>query len=429
MTGPQGPQGVQGIQGVPGAQGPQGPAGAQGPQGTAGNPGTNGVGITSTINNGNGTYTFNYSDGSSFTTSNLTGPQGPAGLGGTDSQTLSISGNNLSISNGNTVVLPSSTNHNTLDMAYDQGGAGAGRIITADAGAVQINNSGSNTTGLQVNSSITNSKAIEANQSGSGVAIRATSTLASNGFAAIQAETNSTSNTNSAILGQTTGAAYGVSGQVASTATATAGVYGNNLRTNGGHGVYGFGFNGVVGQTNYSQGYGVYGYNTNSLGSLGDGIGVYGLGFHGVYGQTTDVTNGWSGYFTADLGVDGTGYALGGWVNASDQRLKTNVVKIESALEKIAKLNGTHYTITTKRKVDGKVITESKQQYGVIAQEVEKVFPEMIHEKAIFKNAGDDTVYKTVEYTQLVPVLIEAIKELKLEVENLKKEVETLKNN
>ncbi len=72
-------QGAQGPTGMTGATGPQGPQGIPGPAGTNGQ---NGVGISSTINNGNGTYTFNYTDGSSFTTSNLTGPQGATGLTG-----------------------------------------------------------------------------------------------------------------------------------------------------------------------------------------------------------------------------------------------------------------------------------------------------------------------------------------------------------
>lgn len=76
LTGPQGPQGIAGPQGV---QGPQGLQGAQGPQGVAGPAGN---GITSTVDNFNGTYTFNYSDGSSFTTANLIGPQGPQGVQG-----------------------------------------------------------------------------------------------------------------------------------------------------------------------------------------------------------------------------------------------------------------------------------------------------------------------------------------------------------
>ena len=78
-TGPIGPQGEQGI------QGPQGPTGSQGPQGATGNDGVNGSdgnGITSTIDNGDGTFTFNFDDGTTFTTSDLTGPTGATGATG-----------------------------------------------------------------------------------------------------------------------------------------------------------------------------------------------------------------------------------------------------------------------------------------------------------------------------------------------------------
>jgi hypothetical protein len=312
-----------------------------------------------------------------------------------------------------------------MDQAYDFGGAGAGRLITADAGAVEITNSGASSTGFRVNTSGTSSNGVYANLTGTGVALRAESTNAANTFAAVQANTNSSSASNSAVLGNNSGAGYGVSGQIPSTATGVAAVYGNNLRTTAGHGVYGQGFNGVVGQTNYGAGYGLYGSNA---GATGLGIGTYGYGFNGVYGQTTDVTNGWAGYFTADLGVDGTGWSIGGWMTASDRRLKSNIVKIENPLEKLMHLEGTHYTITTRAKgPNGEIVTNSKEQFGVIAQDLEKVFPEMVKEKAIFSNSGDDTVYKTVDYMQLVPVLIEAVKELNTEVENLKKEIEELK--
>ena len=85
LTGPQGPagndgatgpQGIQGLAGNDGAQGLQGPAGIDGINGA------NGIGIASTTDNGNGTFTFNYTDGSSFTTSNLTGPTGLTGPAG-----------------------------------------------------------------------------------------------------------------------------------------------------------------------------------------------------------------------------------------------------------------------------------------------------------------------------------------------------------
>lgn len=93
-------------------------------------------------------------------------------------------------------------------------------------------------------------------------------------------------------------------------------------------------------------------------------------------------------------------------------------------------LNGRHYTISTKSKnIEGQITEKSKEQYGVIAQEIEAVFPEMVSEKAIFMNSGDETLYKTVDYNQLVPVLLEAIKELNNKVNALEKEVETLKSD
>jgi hypothetical protein len=338
---------------------------------------------------------------------------------------LSLSGQTLTISGGNSVTLPSgSGGSSTLDQAYDQGGPGAGRTITADAGSVRINNSGTNTTGLEVNSSVANSTAVLANVSGNGVGVRAESTNAANTFASIQANTNSSGATNSAILGNNTGAGYGVSGQIPASGTGAAAVYGNNLRVDGGHGVSGIGFNGVVGETNYGDGYGIYGRNN---GTIGFSIGTYGTGVYGVFGETTDPFGGWAGFFTYDIGTDGTGYSAGGgWVNLSDRRLKSNIVPIKGALEKLSLLQGTHYTITTKSKRPGsEITTTAREQYGVIAQDVEAVFPEMIKEKQLFKNAGDDTMYKSVDYIQLIPVLIEAVKELNAEVEQLKKELES----
>ncbi|MFD2603132.1 beta strand repeat-containing protein, partial [Flavobacterium suzhouense] len=76
LTGPQGATGTQGIQGPQGATGNDGVAGPQGATGA------DGKGIATTVDNGNGTFTINYTDGTSFTTSNLTGPQGATGTQG-----------------------------------------------------------------------------------------------------------------------------------------------------------------------------------------------------------------------------------------------------------------------------------------------------------------------------------------------------------
>jgi hypothetical protein len=451
-NGAAGPAGATGATGPAGATGATGATGAQGPQGVQGLPGADQqtlsiTGNTLAISGGNsvtvdGSVSNEYQ---TLTLGTVTSGNVPVILSGTTAggaatqvtvdasatnelQTLSISGSTLSISGGNSVTLPTTGGGSggTLDQAYDFGGAGLGRTITTDAGAVQINNGGATTTGLEVNTAVSNSTAVLANVSGVGVGFRSESTNSSNTFAAIQANTNSLTSSNSAILGQNTGSGYAVSGQIPATATGLSAIYGNNLRTSGGYGVYGQGFNGTVGQTTYAAGYGVYGSNTATTGNFR--IGVYGYGFNGVYGQTSDAVNGWAGYFTADLGVDGTGYAIGGWLTGSDRRLKSNITPITNALSTIKRLEGKYYTITTKSKlIDGEVKTQSRQQYGVIAQDLERVLPELIQEKALFKNAGDDTQYKTVDYMQIVPVLIEAVKELSAEVDSLKAEIKSLK--
>jgi YD repeat-containing protein len=99
----------------------------------------------------------------------------------------------------------------------------------------------------------------------------------------------------------------------------------------------------------------------------------------------------------------------------SDERLKTNVTKIENALEKVSQIDGVIYDWNEVYKekhggVDGFFVRE--QNSGVIAQQVEKVFPNVVGER------GDG--YKAVRYELLVPLLIEAIKDLKAEVEALK---------
>jgi len=87
----------------------------------------------------------------------------------------------------------------------------------------------------------------------------------------------------------------------------------------------------------------------------------------------------------------------------SDLSLKTNIKPLEGSLAKILGLRGVEYD-----RIDC-----DKHQLGLIAQEVEEVLPEIISE--------DDKGLKTVEYTAIIPVLIEAIKELKAEIDELKK--------
>jgi|TARA_R110000822_G_scaffold22656_9_gene70765 hypothetical protein len=94
---------------------------------------------------------------------------------------------------------------------------------------------------------------------------------------------------------------------------------------------------------------------------------------------------------------------------SSDLRLKENLQKIDNALEKVSRLNG--YTFTWNEKADK--IFSSKNDVGVVAQEVEEVLPEIVIDRV--------DGYKAVYYEKLVPLLIESIKELKERIEELEK--------
>lgn len=96
----------------------------------------------------------------------------------------------------------------------------------------------------------------------------------------------------------------------------------------------------------------------------------------------------------------------------SDDRLKTRIGNIESALDKLLSLNGFYYQANETAQALGYTV---KREVGVSAQEVQKVMPEIVVPAPI------DDKYLTVHYEKLLPLIIEAIKELKAEVDNIKK--------
>jgi hypothetical protein len=110
--------------------------------------------------------------------------------------------------------------------------------------------------------------------------------------------------------------------------------------------------------------------------------------------------------------------------NYSDGRLKNIEGRIEKPLEKIQKLNGVYYTQNELAKDFG--FKNEKRQVGLIAQEVNEVLPEVI-DLAPFDSVGQTNQsksgenYMTLNYERIVPLLVECIKELKSEIEELKK--------
>jgi hypothetical protein len=96
----------------------------------------------------------------------------------------------------------------------------------------------------------------------------------------------------------------------------------------------------------------------------------------------------------------------------SDRNLKQNIVNIENSLDKVSKLNGVYYNWTKEALEKHKHLVDEKE-VGVIAQDVEAVLPELV--------ATREDGTKAVRYERLCAVLIESIKELKKEIEELKK--------
>jgi len=112
---------------------------------------------------------------------------------------------------------------------------------------------------------------------------------------------------------------------------------------------------------------------------------------------------------TGELEVTGDITAL-----TSDIRLKTNIESIDNALDKVCQISGFTYEHNELAKLKCDIDTGEQRYVGVSAQDVQQVLPEAV------KRAPSNNDYLTVQYEKLVPLLIEAIKELKNEIDELK---------
>jgi hypothetical protein len=120
-------------------------------------------------------------------------------------------------------------------------------------------------------------------------------------------------------------------------------------------------------------------------------------------GSTTDATG------IADGEIRASGTITAGY---SDDALKTNLGNIPNAVNKVIQLNGFYYEPNQTALDLG---YQPGKQVGVSAQQVQAILPEIVVPAPVDHN------YLTVHYEKLVPLLIEAIKELKAEIDELKK--------
>ena len=98
-------------------------------------------------------------------------------------------------------------------------------------------------------------------------------------------------------------------------------------------------------------------------------------------------------------------------LTSSDKKLKINISNLDHTLAKLVLLNPKKYTMNND--------PEQKEKIGLLAQEVEKVFPEIV-------NTSDK--YLSVNYQALIPILINAVNEQTKRNENLKQRIENLKS-
>ena len=115
------------------------------------------------------------------------------------------------------------------------------------------------------------------------------------------------------------------------------------------------------------------------------------------------------------LHVNGAVAGVGPYLDLSDQRLKEHVTSIANPIEKVGQLRGV--TFDWKRDAHPEWALPQERQMGLLAQEVEAVFPEAV--------TTDDDGTKSVAYSKLIPVLVEAIKAQQAQIEDLKRALAT----
>jgi len=112
-------------------------------------------------------------------------------------------------------------------------------------------------------------------------------------------------------------------------------------------------------------------------------------------------------------------------VHPSDRNLKENIQSIDNGLSLINQLNPATYNYKAKAAANHGLSTN--QQYGLIAQEVQKVLPAIVKENTL--QDEDGTSYLGMDYEKLIPILVQAVKELSTENEALKLENQDQKKN
>lgn len=181
-----------------------------------------------------------------------------------------------------------------------------------------------------------------------------------------------------------------------------------------------FGVLGYAGNSTPGYNYGVFG----TVGGSNRGAGIVGSTNGNV---DVNVPGTYAGYFAGNVRVTGTITTQS--LTNSDSRLKENVLSLSKKdtkfINSIMSMNPVEYnmkqvyveSVGDTVQVQTKLYDEKSQQfqkkhYGLIAQELKEIYPDLVYE--------EDDDYLTIDYTGLIPILIQSIKELKSEIDDMR---------
>lgn len=164
----------------------------------------------------------------------------------------------------------------------------------------------------------------------------------------------------------------------------------------------------------------------------------------GVRGSASGDGDNYAGWFDGRVQVNGDISYTGELNQTSDRNLKENIRPIQNALSTIMHLNPATYNFRGNGEYKGMSLS-TRNHFGLIAQEVEDVLPELVkvnHHRYKTENVADAgpsasaegfseeiMEYKSLNYTEMIPILIKAMQEQQAEIDRLQRELQALKED
>jgi hypothetical protein len=192
------------------------------------------------------------------------------------------------------------------------------------------------------------------------------------------------------------------------------GVAKNQVNPSNGTPAFAYGVWGEASDNATSVNYGGYFLAANATGS---NYAVYGdaLGIGGAPGPGVPTGPTFAGFFNGDVYITNT-------YGPSDQKLKQNIRTLDGAVGLLMQLNPKIYSY--RQAEFPSMALPSGKQYGLLAQEVESVLPELVKENRLPAKFGEDgqmlspaVDFKSLDYEELIPILVRAIQEQQAQIE------------